>query len=329
LILAAIFVLVIHLTAACGESESPGGQGASPIAETPTASVATPTVPPSNTAPTPASEAIQTVDNVFSAGATLIDLNAIVKQGKDGQPGLIVSVQRMRLGESRMHGNWASQDLSRRDDPDDLVWEVEMANIQVGHSCPINSTPEQCNWDHLVWVIHATTGETIGLRYPDTEPPALPSDAQLPTVADAIRRAHDLVPGENGQDARITGIWLLTSAEAGLGAGWGETTPIWQIEGSSQPPGPCMAPSDVEPNCPADHLMLHLHAITGSFLSYRLIGTVVPGHPATSSTSGDVQRQYPAWIDQESRARSTLSRITSRYCSVPYHQPPATSVGIV
>ena len=142
--LVAIVTLAIALSAACREGESrqagdialdePASSAQlAPVVNAPPA----PTEPPASPASGQSSSgaALETVEDLLTPGATLLGIQSIVEQGKDGQPGRIVSVQRMRLGDAMVRGDWASQDLSRRDDPDDSVWEVEVANVVIGHSC--------------------------------------------------------------------------------------------------------------------------------------------------------------------------------------------------
>ncbi|MDQ3549851.1 MAG: hypothetical protein M3439_13645 [Chloroflexota bacterium] len=266
---------------------------------TPTPVLATPS--PIRTPMLPVGTDLQSVEDALAHTYAGYDLMHLLEQGNGGLPGRIVSVALMPLGEALRHGEWASQDSSRQDDPDNLIWQIEATDIRRPHSCPMGAAPESCYWQHLTYLIDAATGEFVGLRSPDwslsesasDDPPPVPAGAQLQTVEDAISRVRDLVPGQDGGDALIIGVWLQTPTEAGLGAGWGEAPPVWQLElkDGAQVPAPCSAPPGVEAHCPADHIMLQLHAISGDVLGYRLIGQPVPADPGTPTISDDATLQ--------------------------------------
>jgi Tol biopolymer transport system component len=201
----------------------------------------------------------------------------------DDTPPQIVRVQRMRLAEALERGRWASQNPTRQDQPDDLIWEIEVANTWLPHSCPAGATIHECNWQHLTYLISAETGEMIGLRYADwmltdtldDDPPLIPADADLRTIDDALRHVHDLAPGADGQPARVVNGRILTAADTWVNQSGGtplsvsEDTALWQIDVvDAQYEYPCPTPLSNTGTCVATSVSFLLRADTGAMLAW-------------------------------------------------------------
>lgn len=141
-----VLVVLFPLLVACGESEQVEHPNATAL----------------NLLELPENAAVQTVDEaIASAMASGID-----DVGRDGQPIRIAETRLTRFGDIP-HDSWARSDAARGDDSGDIVWEVELENLWLGHSCMMGSPPESCHWTDLVVVIAAESGDVIGYRYPD------------------------------------------------------------------------------------------------------------------------------------------------------------------
>lgn len=91
-------------------------------------------------------------------------------EGEDGVPQIVaaelVTLRTAMVRDQR--GEWRS---GATGDPDNLVWEVEVRDAVIAHSC--FEAGKHCYWDSRVFVLDAETGEVVGQR----NPPLHPEDA--------------------------------------------------------------------------------------------------------------------------------------------------------
>ncbi|MGA7670352.1 MAG: hypothetical protein WBW04_08005, partial [Nitrolancea sp.] len=91
---------------------------------------------------------------------------------QDGPPATVIRVELMTLTNAMAKANnqsWANSGTTSADS-DAPVWVIEVVGASIDHSCPYGTTPADCQYNHVMLVVDANTGQFVGLIDPHSDP---------------------------------------------------------------------------------------------------------------------------------------------------------------
>jgi hypothetical protein len=164
--------------------------------------------------------------------------------------------------------------------PEMPVWEIEVDDF-IGmdvceHQTDLSEFPE-CSWNHAIVVVNAVTGDELGFFVPErADAPVMPRlprpvpEARVDSLDAAMRRAHELVPGLDGQPARIISARLMPMGDSWqMESNQDPATLVWQVE---------FLDADREAVCPdgstctPGHLTIVIDSLAGAEIAVRAGG---------------------------------------------------------